>query len=302
MPASLAYTYKADMFYLLASIVGASSLIIILKLFELKNVNNVVGITVNYLVGAAFAFAFAPHHLPAGEIVAAPWFSMSLIIGAMFMLSFMVYALSAQRSGVAITAISGRSAMAIPTIFAFVVLGEQPTTIKIAMLALLLVSLPLIIYKKSDGASKAKVDKLLIILPLVVFVYNGINDTLVQFAQKTKVMNNDETAVFMGTMFLAGAVTGALYYLVKYCRKLYVPTGRDILWGAILGFANWVCMAGVLFALNVMDGSVFFPLYYSGAIVLSTLVGVLAFKEKLSLVNYIGMTVAIVAIAVLAMQ
>ena len=51
-----------------------------------------------------------------------------------------------------------------------------------------------------------------------------------------------------------------------------------------------------------MDGSIFYALYYSGAIVCATIVGVWAFREKLSPLNYAGIVVAVAAIVLLSMQ
>lgn len=292
------------MWYLIAAIIGSSSLVILLKMFDLKGVNTHVGITVNYIVGAVLSFLFAPVRLSAGEIFAAPWLWIAVVIGALFSLSFVVYALSAQRSGVAITTISGRAAVVIPVVFAFVVLGEQATALKIAMLVLIVLAMVLILRKdKQPGQDTRTAGGVwLILLPVVVFLFNGVNDTLVQYAQKVMIPSADLIPVFSGTMFVAGALTGAVTFGVSCVRRPHVPNGRDLLWGAILGFMNWVCMFGVFYALNQIDGSLFYPLYYSGAIVLSTIVGVFAFKEKLSRVNYIGIAIAIAAIAVLSMQ
>lgn len=287
------------MMFLIAAILGSSFLTIILKLFQVKGVNTAVGIAINYIVGGMLAFLFAPEFMSVCDIVDSEWFVMSLIIGVMFMISFVVYALSAQKSGVAVTAVSGRAAVAIPVIFAFVVLGEEPTLLKISMLILILLALPLIIYKKREGEHVA-MSSWVIILPLIVFLFNGTNDTLVQYAQKTMVSDAVQIPILMGTMFAAGAVAGIIWYLVAPKKKFVAPTGRDLLWGSILGATNWVCMFGVFNALNVMDGSIFFPLYYTGAILIATVAGVWAFKERLTVLNYIGVALAVLAIIFLA--
>ncbi len=309
--------------YLLAAIAGWSSLIILLKLFERKRVDLYVGITVNYFVGAVLAFLFAPQRMPVGEIVQAPWFGMAMAVGAVFMLAFMIYGLSAQRSGVAVTTLAGRSAMVIPVLFAFLVLDERVTLLKIIMLLLVIVAMILILYKKADvepgtQGSASLTDTLagkrtlwIWLLPVAVFLFNGTSDTMVQYAQKVTL--NDYAAsqdlpafrfipLFMGTMFLASTATGVVCYAVRSVKQRYVPTVRDLGWGALLGFMNWVCMVGVLNGLNQLDGSLFYPLYYTGTIVVSTAVGVWFFRERLTRLNYLGIVLAVIAIAVLSMQ
>lgn len=290
------------MLYLIAAILGSSSLVILLKVFDLKGVNLYLGITVNYLVAAILSFAFAPEHMGVAEIWNAPWMTIAAVVGAMFMISFVIYAISAQRSGVAITTISGRAAVVIPVVFAFAVLGERPTALKIAMLLLILVAMVLILRKSGGGERQSGAAfSWTLLLPVAVFLFNGVNDTMVQYAQRELIPSGgDVYPIFNGTMFVAGTLTGLICYLISCIRRPHRPAWRDLLWGSVLGFMNWVCMIGVLYALDVYPGSVFYPLYYTGAIVISTVVGVWVFKEKLSPLNYAGIAIAVIAIAVLS--
>lgn len=292
------------MLYLIAAIIGSSSLVVILKVFGLKGVDLNGGITVNYIIASLLAFAFAPHVPAVGEMVRSEWFIMALVIGAMFMLSFVVYALSAQKSGVAVTTISGRAAVIIPVLFAFRFLGEEPTVTKIGLLALILLSMFLILRKRSGSGSEGgpKLSQAaLLLLPVGVFLFNGINDTLVQYTQRTKIPAEDLYPVFNGIMFAAGAATGLFCFITGNIRKHHRPTWRDLGWGSLLGVMNWICMTGVFYGLGYLDGSIFYPLYYTGAIVLATVAGIWLFQEKLTRVNYAGIILAVAAIAALSM-
>lgn len=291
--------------YLLAAVVGSSSLVIILKVFGIRGVNMNVGITMNYIVGAALSFLLAPTRMTAGDIMQLPWVWVALLTGIVFMLALVVYGISAQRSGVAITTISGRAAVVIPVVFAFVI-GEKPTFLKVAMLALILFAMMLILRKREGGGQGGTVagNRWLILLPLLVFLTNGISDTLVQYAQRERLPagDNDIYYIFNGVLFAGGAVTGLIVYALECIRKgkWRNPTGKDIALGSALGVMNWICMIGVMYSLVEFDASVFYPLYYTGAIVLSTVVGVLVFRERLSAVNWAGIGIAVAAIAVLS--
>lgn len=287
------------MWYLVLAILGFSSLTIILKLFQNKGVNVVVGIAVNYFVGAIMAFAFAPGRMSYTEITNSLWFPVSIVTGAVFMFCFVVFAISAKYAGVAVTMVSGRAAMAIPVLFAFVVLGEQPTTLKISMLCLILLAMTLIMYKKQDRSQK-RLSLWIMLLPLAVFIMNGSSDTLAQYAQKSLVNDTLQIPYLMGSMFASGGLAGVVWYFIHGWGAYKAPTWRDLSWGALLGACNWVCMIGVFNSLNVMEGSSFFPLYYTGTILIATLVGVWAFKERLSLLNYIGVVIALIAIVFLS--
>ncbi|MDR2885449.1 MAG: EamA family transporter [Rikenellaceae bacterium] len=289
------------MLYLLAATVGSSLLVIILKIVKMQGGNATAAITVNYLVGTVLTLLFSPAATTAPAYVAhAPWFWMSVIVGISFMVSLVVYAVSADRSGVAITTISGRAAMAIPVIFAFVALGEQPTPLKIGLLAAIFVAMWLIL-KGSGGGRNTRAGWIAAVgLPLLVFLLNGLNDTMMQYTKRALIPDAQDNMIFTATMFAASAVTGFVFYFFENRGRLPVPDMLSVLWGVALGVANTVCCIGILYALERMDGSVFYPLYYAGAVVISTVVGVWAFREKLSVVNYVGIVIALVAIVLLA--
>lgn len=290
------------MLYLLAATIGSSLLVIILKMIGMRGQNVTAAITVNYIVGGIITALLSPTGVHVEYIVHAPWFWMSAVVGVFFMVSLVVYALSAERSGVAVTTISGRAAMAIPVIFAFVFLGEKPTVVKIVLLAAIFLSLWLILKKDTPDGGHARGKGWLAAawLPLLVFLLNGNNDTMMQYTKRELIPDQADNMIYTATMFAASALTGLIFYFFENRGRLPLPSLRTVLWGTLLGVVNAICCIGILYALERMDGSVFYPLYYAGAVVISTVVGVWAFREKLSAVNYIGIVIALAAIVLLA--
>ncbi|MGB5983273.1 MAG: hypothetical protein WBG46_14120 [Nonlabens sp.] len=49
-----------------------------------------------------------------------------------------------------------------------------------------------------------------------------------------------------------------------------------------------------------MESSVIFPINHVGTVLLTPLLGILVFKERMTLKNYIGVGIAVVAIMVIA--
>ena len=75
-----------------------------------------------------------------------------------------------------------------------------------------------------------------------------------------------------------------------------------LLWGALL------VVAGIAIAFNnklnlilsgIMDSAVFFPLVNGGGLVLTTVGGVIFFKEKLTVLQWIGVVVGIASVVLL---
>lgn len=66
--------------------------------------------------------------------------------------------------------------------------------------------------------------------------------------------------------------------------------------GVVLAIFQWVNTYAIL----IMDGSFLFPMYSGGSIILSTLVGILLFKDKLTGKQAVSMAVGIVAVVIMS--
>ncbi len=286
------------MLYLLAATLASALMVILLKVIKMRGNDATAAIMMNYVTGAAITFALSGGRADLGYITSAPWFGFSLIVGVVFMLSLVVWAFSAARSGIAITTISGRAAMAIPVIFAFVALGEEPSVLKIVLLAAIFAAMWLIVSRPGDNA---KTGKVYWVLPLLVFVLSGTGDTLLQYSKKALMADPGDTLVCTGVMYSAAFVTALIFYIIEQRGRMPMPSLPSLGWGVVLGLANTVCVLGMFHALGELDGSTFFPLYYIGAVIITTAVGVLAFHEKLSARNYAGIVIALTSIVLLAM-
>ena len=65
--------------------------------------------------------------------------------------------------------------------------------------------------------------------------------------------------------------------------------------GAILAVFQWLNT----YAISIMDGSFLFPVYSGGSIILSTLVGILFFKDRLTKKQMISITLGIIAVIIM---
>jgi uncharacterized membrane protein len=77
-----------------------------------------------------------------------------------------------------------------------------------------------------------------------------------------------------------------------------------MLYGILLGIVNYF---GVLFFIkalgtNIFDSSIIFGINNIGIVILSVLLGLLLFKEKLSSINLIGVFISIIAIFMLSLS
>ena len=75
---------------------------------------------------------------------------------------------------------------------------------------------------------------------------------------------------------------------------------RNIIGGMILGFLNFGTTYYLIMAMGVFQSTVLFPVQNVGIVVLSALAGFIIFKEKLSVINWIGILLSIIAILLIA--
>lgn len=292
------------MLFLMLAIVGSVSLMVLLKILHIKNINTSVAIVTNYAVAGTLCLLFTQQSMNVGEIFAAPWFWWGALLGTMFMVSFFVWAASTRYCGVTVTTIVSRAAVALSVAYAFVAMDEQPTFMKIAMLVVIIVALGFALYRPESGVSKAERSSwlLVILLPIIVFLFNGANDIVMQFIKRKLLVTSADNDFMRIVLFYTGAVTGLIAYAIS-CRKgIYIPKAKDFGWGILLGVSNWLCVYSIVESLTTLEGAIFFPVYHSMTIILVTIIGVMFFREKLSRMNYIGIILALCAIVMLSIQ
>ena len=98
--------------------------------------------------------------------------------------------------------------------------------------------------------------------------------------------------VIFGTAFFIGSTA-----VIVRKERISVPV---VLSGALLGVLNMFAAYFFMSAIGVLPGVVVFPVNGIGVILLSTLVGVLVWKEKLAVRNYIALALAVAALLFLS--
>jgi len=107
--------------------------------------------------------------------------------------------------------------------------------------------------------------------------------------------------LFSAVVFTAALILGLVYIVFtpkSISKNITIP---ELIGGSILGLANFGSLYFFILALNnsKLDSSIVFGLNNSCIVLLSVLIGSIAFKEKISKVNLAGIMLAFVAILVL---
>ncbi len=287
------------MIYLLGSILCSSFLFIIFKSFGKFKIDLLQAIVVNYIVAGALGFALAQYYnvfRSFNYIYQCDWFVHALLIGLMFISIFTLMGICSQKVGVSITSVANKMSVVIPVMFGLFFLSDAVTFFKISGIVLSIVALFL---TTSNG--KAQVNGNLLVLPLIIFFASGVLDIFLSYTSKYLV-KQDDTIVFTATLFSLAAILGTCWLLIKIVIQKNKIQLKNIFAGIILGIPNFASILFVFLGLKAtnLDVSVYYPILNIGIVVLTSIFGLLFFKEKLSPINIIGIILAVGAISLIS--
>lgn len=283
----------------LALCVLCSSLIfVIFKLFSVYKVETIYAIITNYVVACVCGFLFYKGTIGVSEIPEKNWFLGTFALGVLFIVVFNLIAATAQKVGVSVASVATKMSLVIPVIFGVAVYNEQLGALKIIGILLALVAVYFASFKeKSTGIKKSS-----LLLPLLVFLGSGIIDTTIKYMQEMHI-EGAEFPLFSATVFGAAAITGFLFFIVKSFKEPIKLNFRNVLGGIVLGVPNYFSVFFLLRALqgDSLNSASVFTIVNVAVVMFSTLLGILLFKEKISLKNWGGIALAVVSILLVAL-
>ena len=284
------------MIYLILSIVLATGLFVIFKYFGIYKVDVLKAIVVNYIVAFIIGFASAEKSIGFVEIANQPWLFGAIFLGALFVAIFFVMAMTAQINGVSVTSVAGKMSVVIPILFGVFLYNESVTFLKIAGIIIALVAVYLASVKDEKGATK----KAGLLFPILLFFGSGIIDTTLKYVQ-VNFVPKEEVAIFSGSLFGFAAFFGLIVLVIKTIKTIKKREAfgvKNIIAGIALGIPNYYSIVFLIKALQTegFESSTLFTINNVGVVVVSTIVGLLLFKESFSTKNRIGVVLAIVGI------
>jgi drug/metabolite transporter (DMT)-like permease len=285
--------------FLLLSILISTGLFVIFKYFGIYKVDVLKAIFINYIVAFILGFTFAKPNFSVSEIPNQPWFLGALCLGALFVSIFFVMAMTAQKNGVSVASVAGKMSVVIPVFFGVFLYSESVTFLKVVGILIALVAVYLASVKEGVKSSK----KAGLLLPILLFLGSGAIDTTLKFVEVNYVPKSD-VSLFSGSLFGIAASIAGLIVLLKTIKKRESFGVKNIVAGIVLGVPNYFSIIFLIKALQTegFESSTLFTLNNVGIVVVSTIVGILLFKEKFSLKNKIGVALAILGIVMVALS
>lgn len=281
------------MVHLFASICCASFIFLVFKGFEKFGIHTLYGIITNYLSAALVGYFFYSGTTPVQEVPFHKWILPAILMGLLFIVVFNLIALTSQKMGVATASVATKMSLIIPVILSVILHGEQLDMAKITGVALALAAVFLASQKGKESLENSR----FIFLPALVFLGSGIIDASLKYMQETRV-NELEFPLFSAVIFATAGLFGILFSAFRRKLDYTPPRPKDIAGGIALGVPNFFAVYFLLQALQFkgLNSVAIFTINNVSVVLLTTLIGIFFFKERLSFKNKIGVLLAALSI------
>ncbi|MBC2840782.1 DMT family transporter [Robiginitalea sp. SC105] len=286
------------MWDLIGSVASSSLIFVVFKLYSRFRVATFYAIIGNYFTAFLVGILFFPRSVPLAQLPAKPWFLPAVSLGLLFILIFNLMARTSQQLGVSVASVATKMSLVIPVIAGMVLYGEKLGAFRVFGIALALVA----VYLASVKAHRVSWNPRLLYLPGLVFLGSGIIDTSIKYLEENHIPDS-EYPLFSACVFGAAGTTGAVITLFRTPQALFAWRPKNLLGGVALGIPNFFSVFFLLRALQFpgLNSASIFTLNNVGIVLLTTLLGIALFEEKLAARNWLGVILAVVSIAIISL-
>ncbi|TKG94367.1 EamA/RhaT family transporter [Puteibacter caeruleilacunae] len=286
------------MIYLCLSILSSTFIFLIFKYIERFNQHLLYPIIINYLTAFTLGVSLLSPNEKLSSITQVQWLPIVSIIGVAFIVMFILIGKSTQQAGITPTTIATKLSMVIPICYSLLYFDETLHLTKLVGIIMACLAVILTIYKKERVRSL-----ILLLFPLIIFIGSGSVDSLIKYAQHY-FLKDGQVEIFSTFTFLVAFISGILLMLILRMSAQPLLRRNTITFGIALGIANFGSLYFFLKTLNteILDSSVIFGVNNMGIVVLSVLFAKGFFKEKLNLLNWIGIIISLISIFLLTKE
>ena len=240
-------------------------------------------LAVNYLVCMLGLMAWGVWQ-PAGLESPMVW-SLGIFVGLMYVLSLWLFDRAIAAAGLALSTTLMRLSAALPTLGSLLLFSEQANPYQMVGLFMAFCCLPLASRAPLRFGRDGKAAWKGMVWGLLLFAVYGVTDFT--FKVQAELIPLANPSGFMTIIFGT-----ALLLTVPRLLNGRRPGKACLFWGAVLGSANVLATYFWIHTLAQLPGSVAFPTLGLGVIALSTLAGLLIWRERLRPTNYLFLAMA----------
>ncbi|MDO4434451.1 MAG: EamA/RhaT family transporter [Alysiella sp.] len=279
------------MHFLILSILASVSVAVLLKMARQRGLSIEQMVAMNYVIATALTvLVLQPQtsslHFSGSQIVL--FGSLGILLPSIFI----AMGCAVTTAGIVKSDAAQRLSLFLPVLAAFTLFGETVLPHRLVGLILAILALIAVLYKPQNHATTTGEHGAAKWLLAVWFGY-GVIDIL--FKQLSK-----QGTAFSGSLLVVFMLSGVLMFTYLFWKKTAWQK-QNLLVGILLGCMNFMNILFYIKAHQAFKDSptLVFAGMNMGVIVLGTLIGAIAFKEKISKFNFAGVILALAAIIML---
>lgn len=286
------------MIALALSVLSSTWIFVVFKLYDIYKVQTLVAIIVNYITACLVGLTLYKGTLNVGEIIGSSWIWGPVFMGMLFITVFNLMAKTSQVAGVSVASVATKMSLVIPVLLGVFLYKERLSFIEITGILLALTA----VYLVSTKGKGLHVDRKHLMLPVLVFIGSGIIDASIKYFEEAH-LTDQEIPIFSSMIFGFAAISGLIFISLKSNKGQMKLNWKNILGGVALGIPNYFSIYFLIRALrsDLLSSAAVFTINNVAIVMLSTLVGILLFKEKLSAKNWGGVAIAVLSIILVAL-
>jgi len=222
------------------------------------------------------------------ESINEPWFPYSILLGFLFISGFNILARTVQSLGVMLASVAQKMSLIMSVSFTLWYFSESINFMKIlgfaaAIGSIILVNLP----SKKKAQLTEGLNKNWYLFVLTLF-FSGLIEIILFYVEAKDYSDNADIG-FVVALFGMAAIIGSIIMISGLAMGKLKFEWKNVLAGICLGIPNFFTIYLLLVLINQgQEGSEIFPVLNVSIILGAAIVGLLGFKEKLTLWQWFG--------------
>lgn len=277
------------MLYLILAILSSAMVSITMRISEKCITNKMAMFMSNYAICIALSAVFM-NWKNVGEGLGAPALVLGAISGILYLVNFIFLKYNMQHNGIVLSSTFMKLGVLIPTIMAVVVFHEMPSWMQVFGIAISVFAIVIIHFEKEALQESNK--KVWLILLLVL---SGFTDSMANIYEQVGKPEGKDCYLLI-TFFVAFLLATVFSF-----REKNRITGKDLLFGMLIGIPNYFSARFLLLALGSVEAVLAYPMYSVATMIVIMLTGVFAFRERLSRKKAVALAMIVAAVCLLNM-
>ena len=281
---------------LLLSIASSTLIFVIFKLFQRFKIDTFQAIVANYFTAAILGLVLYGDEWKAEALTDTRWMLFAVLGAMLFISLFFIMGKSSQTNGVASTSVAVKMSMAVSLLFMVYAYSEDLSLLKIVGILLAFTGV-FLVSSSSSGKNTAREATWML---LVLFIGSGILDFTLNFVQKHE-LGALSVSLFSAISLGIAGILGFAILLIRLGQRKEKLQFKNILAGIFLGIPNYfsIYLLMLSYKSTGWQDSTVLAITNVSVVLLSALIGFMAFRESSSVKKIIGLVSAILAITTL---